>query len=121
MKITNRLNPVVTPGSMRSMMLNDPCPFVDRRTTRLSREEISDLLRFRHWIPGTRGIGGNQRDLILVLIRVGVFKKSRTHFSKLEPKMHLQRADQQLDGTWILSFDNGKKKWTHTWHPPERA
>ena len=101
-------------------MLNDPCPFVDRRTTRLSREEISDLLRFRHWIPATRGIGGNQRDLILVLIRVGVFKKSRTHFSRLEPKMHLQRADQQLDGTWILSFDNGKKKWTHTWSPPVR-
>jgi len=101
-------------------MLSDPCPFVDRRTTRLSREEISDLLRFRHWIPGTRGIGGNQRDLILVLIRVGVFKKSRTHFSKLEPKMHLQRADQQLDGTWILSFDNGKRKWAHTWSPPVR-
>jgi len=56
----------------------------------------------------------------LVLIRVGVFKKSRTHFSQLEPKMHLQRADQQLDGTWILSFDNGKKKWTHTWSPPVR-
>ena len=93
-------------------MLNDPCPFVDRRTTRLSREEISDLLRFRHWIPGTRGIGGNQRDLILVLIHVGVFKKLRTHFSQLEPRMHLQRADQQPDGTWILSFDNGERKWT---------
>jgi hypothetical protein len=101
-------------------MFSDSFAFFDRRTTRLSREEISDLLRFRHWIPGTRGIGGNQRDLILVLIRVGVFKKSRTHFSKLEPKMHLQRADQQLDGTWILSFDNGKKKWTHTWSPPVR-
>jgi hypothetical protein len=34
--------------------------------------------------------------------------------------MHLQRADQQLDGTWILSFDNGKKKWTHTWNQPVR-
>jgi hypothetical protein len=93
-------------------MFSDSFPFVDRRTTRLSREEISDLLRFRHWIPGTRGIGGNQRDLILVLIRVGVFKKSRTHFSQLEPRMHLQRADQQPDGTWILSFDNGERKWT---------
>jgi hypothetical protein len=93
-------------------MFSDSFPFVDRRTTRLSREEISDLLRFRHWIPGTRGIGGNQRDLILVLIRVGVFKRSRSHFSGLEPKMHLQRADQQLDGTWILSFDNGERKWT---------
>jgi hypothetical protein len=93
-------------------MFSDSFPFVDRRTTRLSREEISDLLRFRHWIPGTRGIGGNQRDLILVLIRVGVFKKSRSHFSQLEPKMHLQRADQQPDGTWILSFDNGERKWT---------
>jgi hypothetical protein len=102
-------------------MFSDSFAFVDRRTTRLSREEISDLLRFRHWIPGTRGIGGNQRDLILVLIRVGVFKKSRTHFSQLEPRMHLQRADQQLDGTWILSFDNGKKKWTHTWSPPVRT
>jgi hypothetical protein len=93
-------------------MFSDSFAFVDRRTTRLSREEISDLLRFRHWIPGTRGIGGNQRDLILVLIRVGVFKKSRTHFSQLEPRMHLQRADQQPDGTWILSFDNGERKWT---------
>jgi hypothetical protein len=93
-------------------MFSDSFPFVDRRTTRLSREEISDLLRFRHWIPGTRGIGDNQRDLILVLIRVGVFKKSRTHFSQLEPKMHLQCADQQPDGTWILSFDNGERKWT---------
>ena len=93
-------------------MFSDSFAFFDRRTTRLSREEISDLLRFRHWIPGTRGIGGNQRDLILVLIRVGVFKKSRTHFSQLEPRMHLQRADQQPDGTWILSFDNGERKWT---------
>ena len=101
-------------------MLNDPYPFVDRPTTRLSRAEMSDLLRFRHWIPATRGIGATQRDLILVLVRVGVFKKSRSHFSMLEPKMHLQRADQQLDGTWILSFDNGKRKWTHTWSPPVR-
>lgn len=101
-------------------MLSDPCPFIDRRTTRLSRDEISNLLQFRHWIPGTRGIGSGQRELILVLIRVGVFKKSRNHFSNLEPRMHLQRADQQLDGTWILAFDNGKRKWTHTWNPPVR-
>jgi hypothetical protein len=101
-------------------MFSDLYPIVDRRTTRLSRDEISDLLRFRHWIPATRGIGGNQRDLILVLIRIGVFKKSRSHFSGLETRMHLQRADQQLDGTWVLSFENGNKKRTHTWSPPVR-
>ena len=52
------------------------------------------------------------KDLIIEKLD-GLFVKS---VPAIEPK----RADQQLDGTWILSFDNGKKKWTHTWSPPVR-
>jgi len=119
MKITNRLNPVVTPGPMRRQMFSDLYPFIDRRTTHFSREEISEILQACHWIPAAKGTG-IQREVIFKLIQVGALKKSRTHFSGHEPRKNLQRADQQLDGTWILSFDNGKRKWTHTWIPPVR-
>ena len=100
-------------------MLINPCPFVDRRLIRLSREDISEMLQACHWIPAAKGIDV-QRDVLFKLIQVGALKKSRTHFSGHEPRKNLQRADQQLDGTWILSFDNGKRKWTHTWSPPVR-
>lgn len=63
---------------------------------------------------------GVQRELIVKLNQVGVLKRSRIHFSGYEPRKNLQRVDQQLDGTWILSFDNGKRKWTHTLNPPVR-
>jgi hypothetical protein len=100
--------------------MTDPKMFINRRLVRLSREEILEILQACHWIAAMKG-SGVQRELIVNLSQVGAFKKSRTHFSKLEPKMHLQRADQQLDGTWILSFDNGKRKWTHTLSPPIRT
>lgn len=100
-------------------MLSDPCPFVDRQLICLSREEISEILQACHWIPAAKGIG-IQREVIFKLSQVGALKKSRTHFSGHEPRKNLQRADQQLDGTWTLSFDNGKRKWTHTWSPPVR-
>lgn len=101
-------------------MLSDSFPFANRRITQLSREEILEILQACHWIAAMKG-SGVQRELIVNLSQVGVLKKSRTHFSGYEPRKNLQRADQQLDGTWILSFDNGKRKWTHTWSPPVRT
>lgn len=99
--------------------MTDPKMFINRRLVRLSREEILEILQACHWIAAMKG-SGVQRELIVKLSQVGVLKKSRTHFSGYEPRKNLQRADQQLDGTWILSFDNGKRKWTHTWSPPVR-
>lgn len=99
--------------------MTDPKTFINRRLVRLSREEILEILQACHWIAAMKG-SGVQRELIVKLSQVGVLKKSRTHFSGYEPRKNLQRADQQLDGTWILSFDNGKRKWTHTWSPPVR-
>lgn len=98
----------------------DPKMFINRRLVRLSREEILEILQACHWIAAMKG-SGVQRELIVKLSQVGVLKKSRTHFSGYEPRKNLQRADQQLDDTWILSFDNGKRKWTHTWSPPVRT
>ena len=100
--------------------MTDPKMFINRRLVRLSREEILEILQACHWIAAMKG-SGVQRELIVKLSQVGVLKKSRTHFSGYEPRKNLQRADQQLDGTWILSFDNGKRKWTHTWSPPVRT
>lgn len=100
--------------------MTDPKMFINRRLVRLSREEILEILQACHWIAAIKG-SGVQRELIVKLSQVGVLKKSRTHFSGYEPRKNLQRADQQLDGTWILSFDNGKRKWTHTWSPPVRT
>ena len=99
--------------------MTDPKMFINRRIVRLSREEILEILQACHWIAAMKG-SGVQRELIVKLSQVGVLKKSRTHFSGYEPRKNLQRADQQLDDTWILSFDNGKRKWTHTWSPPVR-
>lgn len=100
--------------------MTDPKMFINRRIVRLSREEILEILQACHWIAAMKG-SGVQRELIVKLSQVGVLKKSRTHFSGYEPRKNLQRADQQLDDTWILSFDNGKRKWTHTWSPPVRT
>lgn len=100
--------------------MTDPKTFINRRLVRLSREEILEILQACHWIAAMKG-SGVQRELIVKLSQVGVLKKSRTHFSGYEPRKNLQRADQQLDDTWILSFDNGKRKWTHTWSPPVRT
>lgn len=100
--------------------MTDPKMFINRRLVRLSREEILEILQACHWIAAMKG-SGVQRELIVKLSQVGVLKKSRTHFSGYEPRKNLQRADQQLDDTWILSFDNGKRKWTHTWSPPVRT
>ena len=100
--------------------MTDPKMFINRRLVRLSREEILEILQACHWIAAMKG-SGVQRELIVNLSQVGVLKKSRTHFSGYEPRKNLQRADQQLDGTWLLSFDNGKRKWTHTWSPPVRT
>lgn len=100
--------------------MTDPKMFINRRLVRLSREEILEILQACHWIAAMKG-SGVQRELIVKLSQVGVLKKSRTHFSGYEPRKNLQRADQQLDDTWILSFDNGKRKWTHTWSPTVRT
>ena len=100
--------------------MTDPKMFINRRLVRLSREEILEILQACHWIAAMKG-SGVQRELIVKLSQVGVLKKSRTHFSGYEPRKNLQRADQQLDDTWILTFDNGKRKWTHTWSPPVRT
>ena len=100
--------------------MTDPKTFINRRLVRLSREEILEILQACHWIAAMKG-SGVQRELIVKLSQVGVLKKSRTHFSGYEPRKNLQRADQQLDDTWILTFDNGKRKWTHTWSPPVRT
>lgn len=102
-------------------IVNDPGRFNDRRLKRLSREEIFELLQSCHWIPAAKGIGGNDRELVFDLERIGALKKSRNHFSGREPRRHLQRVDQQPDGTWVLFFDNGKRKWSHAWSPPVRT
>ena len=103
---------------MRMNIVNESGQFVDRRLTRLSREEIFELLQSCHWIPAAKGIGGNDRELVLDLVRIGALKKSRNHFSGREPRKHLQRADQQPDGTWALSFKNGQRTWMRTVNLP---
>ena len=98
----------------------EPKKFANLQLVRLSREEIISILQACHWMAAAKGIGA-QRDLMVTLSKVGALKKSRTHFSGHEPRKNLQRADQQPDGTWLLSFDNGKRNWTHTWTPPVRT
>jgi hypothetical protein len=107
-------------GLMKIYIVTEPGRFNDRRLTRLSREEIFGLLQSCHWIPAAKGIGGIERELVFNLERIGALRKSRDHFSGREPRKHLQRVDQQPDGTWLLSFDNGKRKWSHTLGPPVR-
>lgn len=80
----------------------------------MSREEISNLLQYCHWIPAQRGIGGKERNLVSELRSAGAFKRSKNHFSGLEPKMHLQTANRQPDGSWLFVFNNGRRKWSLT-------
>ncbi len=112
--------PAVMSGAMKMNIVIEPGKFDERRLTRLSREEIFGLLQSCHWIPASKGIGGIDRELVFNLERIGALKKSRDHFSGHEPRKHLQRVDQQSDGTWVLSFDNENRKWSHTWSPPVR-
>lgn len=87
---------------------------IDHRVIRISREEIYESLQFCHWIAANRGIGIDQRGMMSELIHTGALKKTRQHFSGYEPRKHLQHVERQKDGTWILSFNNGKRNWTLT-------
>lgn len=86
----------------------------------MSRDELVNLLKYCHWIPAQRGIGGAERDLVSELNHAGAFKRSQNHFSGLEPKLHLQSAHRQPDGSWLFLFDNGKRKWSLTSGPSVR-
>ena len=87
----------------------------------MSREEIISLLQYCHWISARRGIGSAERHLVSELSRAGAFKRSRNHFSGLELKMHLQTAQRQSDGSWLLLFNNGQRTWKHSCSPCVRV